>query len=200
MSPWEPGKGRKTAVYLGLSIHSALQNARIRDRYLNPGSPGAVWHGARVRGMVPMRKMVVALAVLAAIAAFSTAGYNSKASKPSSGISSIALDSVITADGTAKLAATVKPALGNRVTFATTVGSLAGWEYPMVVVSCYQSGKMVWSTVDDPGAAFLLGGANSDWALSGGSAACTATLAAYGWHRGIESIRPMADTSFDATA
>ena len=147
-----------------------------------------------------MRKMVVALAVLAAIATFSTAGYSGKALKPTSGSSSIALDSVLAADGTARLAGTAQPSLGNRVTFKTSVGSLAGWEYPMVVVSCYQSGKMVWSTADDPSAAFLLGGTNSDWAIGGGSAACTATLAAYGWHRGIESIRSLADTSFDATA
>jgi hypothetical protein len=146
-----------------------------------------------------MKKTVVALAVLAAIAAFSTAGYSGKASKPSSGTSSITLDSVLSGDGTAKLADT-KPALGNRVTFATTVGSLAGWEYPMVVVSCYQSGAMVWSTANDPGASFLLGGTNSTWAVNGGPATCSATLAAYGWHRGIESIRSLADTSFDATA
>jgi len=118
----------------------------------------------------------------------------------SSSTSSIALDSVLSADGTAKLAGSAQPSLGNRVTFKTTVGSLAGWEYPMVVVSCYQSGKMVWSTVDNPSAAFLLGGMNSDWAINGGNALCTATLSAYGWHRGIESIRSLADTSFDATS
>jgi hypothetical protein len=107
---------------------------------------------------------------------------------------------VSSGDGTTLLAANVKPALGDRVNFATTVGSVAGWEYPMVVVSCYQSGTMVWSTADDPTASFLLGGTNSDWAVNGGNAGCTATLDAYGWHRGVESIRYLADTSFDATA
>ena len=55
-----------------------------------------------------MRKMVVTLAALGTIAVFvaaSTAGYNGKASKPSSGTSSIALASVMSGDGTTKLAA-----------------------------------------------------------------------------------------------
>ena len=30
------------------------------------------------------------------------------------------------------------PKLGDKLKFATTVGSLAGWEYPMVDVQCYQ--------------------------------------------------------------
>jgi len=28
LTRWEPGKGRKTAIYLGLSIHSSLQNGQ----------------------------------------------------------------------------------------------------------------------------------------------------------------------------
>jgi hypothetical protein len=147
-----------------------------------------------------MKKTIAVLAVMAAIAAFSPQGYGGKSAKPSSSGSSIALDAVMSADGSARLAADAQPSLGKRVTFKTSVESLAGWEYPMVVVSCYQSGKMVWSTIDDPSASFLLGGANSDWVVNGGAAACTGELAAYGWHRGIESIRSLATTSFDATA
>src|SRR5262245_38762022 len=30
------------------------------------------------------------------------------------------------------------PNLGDKLTFATVSGSMAGWEYPMVAVSCYQ--------------------------------------------------------------
>src|SRR5436190_19829021 len=47
---------------------------------------------------------------------------------------------IATVDGTSVAAATVRPTpkLGDNLTFATTVPSLAGWEYPMVVVSCYQ--------------------------------------------------------------
>ncbi len=47
---------------------------------------------------------------------------------------------IATVDGTSMAAATVKPTpkLGDRLTFATTVPALAGWEYPTVVVSCYQ--------------------------------------------------------------
>ena len=146
-----------------------------------------------------MKKTVVALAVLAAIATFSTAGYSGKASKPSSGGSSIALASVLSADGTTRLAATMKPALGNRVTFATTVGSIAGWEYPMVDLECRQDGAIVFSQLDKPDAAFLLGGGGSVWLNTGGPANCTADLDAYGSKGGTWSVRLLSETSFDAT-
>lgn len=145
-----------------------------------------------------MKKLVAALAVLAAVAAFSPQGFNGKSGKSSSG-STIALDSVVSSDGS-RLAAGVQPGLGKRVTFATTIEKLAGWEYPMVVVSCTQSGKTVWATVDYPSSAFVLGGTNSDWAIGGGSASCIAQLSAYGWHAGVQSIRTLATTTFDATA
>src|SRR5512133_3009916 len=151
--------------------------------------------------MVQMRKVVVTLAALATIAVFaaaSTAGYAGKASKPNSGTSSIALASVMSGDGTTKLAAGVKPALGNRVTFATTVGSIAGWEYPMVDLECRQNGVIVFSQLDKPDATFLLGGGSSVWLTTGGAATCTADLDAYGTKGGTWSVRVLSETSFDA--
>jgi|SRR3954449_6861325 len=145
-----------------------------------------------------MKKMVVALAMLAAIAAFSTAGYAGKAAKPTSSSSSIALASVLSGDGTAKLASTAQPSLGNRVTFATTVGSLAGWEYPMVDLECRQNGAIVFSQLDKPDATFLLGGGSSQWLTTQGSATCTADLDAYGSKAGRWSVRVLSTTSFDA--
>jgi hypothetical protein len=121
--------------------------------------------------------------------------------------SSIAIASV---DGVAA-APTLAPApkLYDTVTFATSATSLAGWEYPMVVVSCYQDVNqdgvvdtsllgpdLVFSWLDKPSATFTLGGYSSIWTQrGGGSAVCRAELDAYGWKGGSESIRPLAATA-----
>lgn len=117
---------------------------------------------------------------------------------------------IATVDGTSMAAATVKPTpkLGDRLTFATTVPALAGWEYPMVVVSCYQDVNgdgtvdtnmlgpdLVYGELNPPSSTFTLGGASSIWTQSGGgSATCRAELDAYGWKGGKESIRVLATT------
>ena len=116
---------------------------------------------------------------------------------------------IATVDGTAMTAA-VKPTpkLGDTLTFATSVEPLAGWEYPMVVVSCYQDvdgdghvdtnmlgPDIVYSWVDRPSAAFTLGAYSSIWTLrGGGDATCRAELDAYGWKGGKESTRVLATT------
>lgn len=117
---------------------------------------------------------------------------------------------IATVDGTSMAAATVKPTpkLGDRLTFATTVPALAGWEYPTVVVSCYQDVNgdgtvdtnmlgpdIVYSWLDKPSATFTLGGYSSIWTQRGGGAAtCRAELDAYGWKGGKESVRVLAST------
>jgi hypothetical protein len=89
------------------------------------------------------------------------------------------------------------------------VEPLAGWEYPMVAVSCYQDvngdGKVqtdllgpdvVFTWLDRPSAGFTLGGYSSIWTVrGGGDAVCRADLDAYGWKRGKESTRVLASTS-----
>jgi hypothetical protein len=116
---------------------------------------------------------------------------------------------IATVDGTAMTAA-VKPTpkLGDTLTFATSVEPLAGWEYPMVVVSCYQDVNgdgyvdtnmlgpdIVYSWVDRPSATFTLGAYSSIWTLrGGGDATCRAELDAYGWKGGKESTRVLATT------
>lgn len=100
------------------------------------------------------------------------------------------------------------PKLGDYLTFATTIEPLAGWEYPMVAVSCYQDVNgdgtidtnllgtdIVFSWLDRPNATFTLGGYSSIWTLrGGGDAVCRADLDAYGWKGGKESTRVLADT------
>jgi hypothetical protein len=136
---------------------------------------------------------LVAPAIVIALAAMPA-----HAAKRSGGSSSI---SIATIDGSAQAAATTstKPALGDTLTFATNAAGLAGWEYPMVEVGCYQSGALVYMELGKPTAEFLLGGAWSVWETKGGSANCTAKLYAYGWRGGQESVRYLdASVLFDA--
>ena len=121
--------------------------------------------------------------------------------------SSIAIASV---DGSTSAAAVKSPTikLGDTLTFRTTVEPLAGWEYPMVALSCYQDvngdGKVqtdllgpdvVFTWLDKPSTSFTLGGYASIWTVrGGGDAVCRADLDAYGWKRGQESTRVLATT------
>src|SRR6476659_1354236 len=157
---------------------------------------------------------LVAPAIVIALAAGPAVAGGKGPGKPSgSSASSIALASV---DGSRVGAATTSPtpALGDTLRFATTVAPLAGWEYPMIAVSCYQdvngdgsidtnlSGPdVVYTWLDRPNAAYVLGAYSSIWTLRGGGPAeCRADLDAYGWKGGKESTRVLASTSFHADA
>ena len=123
--------------------------------------------------------------------------------------SSIAIASV--SGGTSAAAAQSSTArLGDTLTFKTTVEPLAGWEYPMVAVSCYQDVNgdgtvqtdllgpdVVFTWLDKPSAGFTLGGYSSIWTVrGGGDAVCRADLDAYGWKRGKQSVRVLATTGY----
>lgn len=148
--------------------------------------------------------MCLSAAALGAVAAPALAGKGG----PAASSSSISIAAV---DGTTLTAASALPApkLGDSVTFATSVEPLAGWEYPMVSLSCYQDVNgdgvvdtsimgpdIVFVQLDRPSTNFLLGGYMSIWTLrGGGSAVCRADLDAYGWKQGKESIRVLASTT-----
>ena len=118
--------------------------------------------------------------------------------------------SIATVDGASLAAASVKPTpkLGDALTFATTVEPLAGWEYPMVSLSCFQDVNgdgvvntsvtgpdLVFAQLDKPSATYTLGGYSSIWTQrGGGNATCRAELDAYGFKGGKESIRVLAAT------
>jgi hypothetical protein len=155
------------------------------------------------------RRNAVLCLIVGAIAGIATPALAGKGGSggTTSGTSTIA---IATVDGT-QMAANVKPApkLGDLVTFATTVQPLSGWEYPMVVVSCYQDVNgdgtvdtnmlgpdIVYSWVDKPTATFTMGAYSSIWTLrGGGDATCRAELDAYGWKGGKESVRVLASTA-----
>jgi hypothetical protein len=102
----------------------------------------------------------------------------------------------------------ITPKLGDTMTFNTVSGSMAGWEYPMVAVSCYQDVNgdgvintsivgpdVVFTDLQKPGNTATLGGYSSIWTNRGGAAVCRTDLDAYGWKGGKESIRVMATTN-----
>jgi hypothetical protein len=118
-------------------------------------------------------------------------GGNQKSSDPSI--------SIATVNGTSA-APTLSPSPkhGDTVTFATNAGSLAGWQWPMVYLSCSQNGSAVWGVLDSPGATFTVGGGSSGW--TSGDATCRADLYAYGSKGGVETITLLKSTdSWNAT-
>jgi hypothetical protein len=128
--------------------------------------------------------------------------------QPSSAGSSIAIASV---NGTATNAASTLSSTvqyGSTMTFATNVQQLAGWQYPMVAVTCYQdlngdgvvdtsntSNEIVYSSLDKPSATFDIGSPYSIWGYrGGGSAVCRADLDSYGFKSGVEYVQVLAST------
>jgi hypothetical protein len=149
--------------------------------------------------------LVVAVLALVVTIGSASAGKGGN-SAPSSG-SSIAIASIngglLSASSGSQTAK-----LGDTLAFATTVERLAGNEYPMVALTCYQDVNhdgtvntsitgpdIVFGLLDQPGATFQLGGW-SPWTVTygGGAATCRADLDAYGWKGGQESIRVLATT------
>jgi hypothetical protein len=159
-------------------------------------------------------RLIGTLAALTAVVALGSPSL-AKTSKggggtPTQGTSSIAIDTVTNGDGTAFKMATgsVQPRLGSKVTFATTIQPLSGWEHAMVDVTCYQDvngdGKVdttllgpdiVFSDLDTPDATYTLGGFSSIWTIrGGGDATCRADLVAVGWKSGAQSARNLSTT------
>lgn len=155
----------------------------------------------------------IGIAILALVVAVAASPALAGKGGSSATTSSIALATV---DGTATAlgAPAPTPALGDNLTFRTTVEPLAGWEYPMVALSCYQDVNgdqkvdtnllgpdVVFTWLDTPSATFTLGGYSSIWTLrGGGTAVCRAELDAYGWKGGKQSVRVLASTGNWAAA
>jgi hypothetical protein len=164
-----------------------------------------------MRRNAALKLLILACIAVAATPAFAGKGGNGGGSGGSgSGGTITSSIAIATIDGATMSASTQAPtpALGDLLTFATTVAPLAGWEYPMVAVSCYQDVNgdgtldtnllgpdIVYSWLDHPDATFTLGAYSSIWTLRGGGpAVCRAELDAYGWKGGKESIRVLAST------
>ena len=142
-----------------------------------------------------LTKFVAIAAILLAVAALSaTPSLAAKGGKPGTA-SSTGSSIVLNYPATTESADVSWPRLGDSVSFSTVATGLAGWEYPMVAIWCYQDGVLVYMELATPDSAFILGGGSSDWRLNGGAANCEAYLYAYG--KGPhESIRTLAGTTF----
>jgi hypothetical protein len=150
---------------------------------------------------------VVASVGLLASPALAARSGGGKGGSSTSGGSAIWIAAVngVTVNGETTSAATQSSTtyLGDTLQFGATVEPLAGWEYPMVDLSCYQDVNVdgtidtnllgpdvVFTWLDKPDAYYTLGGYSSIWTLrGGGDAVCRANLAAYGWKGGKQSIR-----------
>lgn len=174
-----------------------------------------------------MKQLIAVLAMVAAVglvaspamAAHDGGGKGKSGTSGGSAIWIAAVNDVPVNDGTAS-ASTQSPTtyLGDTLRFGTTVEPLAGWEYPMVDLSCYQDVNgdgtidtnllgpdVVFTWLDEPDAYFTLGGYSSIWTLrGGGDATCRANLVAVGWKGGKQSARVLksldAWTAFGTTA
>jgi hypothetical protein len=142
-----------------------------------------------------------ALVAVLAAAAFAVPAFAGNGNRTAS--SSITFASI--GGAAAPLSSTTK--MGDSVTFATTVQPLAGWQYPMVAVSCYQDVNgdgvvntsitgpdVVYTELSKPSASFMLGGYSSIWMDRGGAASCRADLYSYGWKSGVEYTQVLAST------
>jgi len=162
-----------------------------------------------------MKRIAAAVAVAGLAAAALTSGTAWAARNGGTSAPPTSQIWVATIDGDAMTAPlTAAPALdlGDRITFGTKIEPLAGHEYPMVAVSCYQDvngdGRVetsltgpdiVYSWLDTPSATYPLGGQSSIWTLrGGGDAVCRADLDAYAVKGGKQSIRVLKSLGFDA--
>jgi hypothetical protein len=139
--------------------------------------------------MVPMRKMVVTLAVLAAIAAFSTAGFSGKGGGKGGGVQSSSTPPIQLNQDPASLS------LGSTVTFSYSADSRI--KYPEITVTCEQNGTRVWGDTQYAASnSFLLGGDFwSPWKMTGGAASCTASLFFFS---NSDAVMTLGSTTFDA--
>jgi hypothetical protein len=92
--------------------------------------------------------------------------------------------------------AAAAPRLGSSVKFST--GYPTGTKNPWVSLYCYQGGNVVYAEGGKPTADFVLGGASSDWAATGGAASCRAELGDLYWRGGKQYYTFLAQTWFDA--
>ena len=132
--------------------------------------------GPETGGMVPMKKMVIALAVLASIAAFSaasTAGFSGKGNGGGKGGGGVTLSSGLPIQLNQD-PSTV--ALGSTVTFSYNVD--ARIKTPEITVQCAQNGTNVYGDTQlAAGNSFILGSDFwSPWKVAGGAANCIATV------------------------
>jgi len=139
-----------------------------------------------VRKVVPALVACITLAGTASVASAAPGG-NQKSDAGT--VSSIELIVPATERSTGSLH------IGDVVTYATTIETLKGYEWPMVTTSCYaDDGTILWSQLDYPDVQFPLAGTWTPWYENGGDGTCEATLWAYSSKGGRYTARQLAAT------
>jgi hypothetical protein len=92
--------------------------------------------------------------------------------------------------------AAAQPTVGASVRFAS--GYSTSTRNPWVSLTCYQNGALVYGEGGAPSSDFVLGGATSDWAATGGAASCRAELGDLYWKGGKQFYAYLAHTTFEA--
>jgi hypothetical protein len=89
------------------------------------------------------------------------------------------------------------PHLGGTVTFSATFPKSA--KNPRIQVMCYQGGVLVYGEAEGYDAAFLLGGASSDWLRNGGPASCVADAFDLSWNgNNMQEVTWYGELTFEA--
>ena len=139
-----------------------------------------------------MKRMLVG-AVAALVLTGTTVGAAPKGGGASSEPSTIILNAPALAASTISW----EPHLGDYVNFTVTYPKSLDNKGVRIQVLCYQDGNPVYAEAGPYSQDFLLGGAMSDWFLSGGSATCHADL--YYWsYNGGQKFNLLASTNFDS--
>ena len=138
------------------------------------------------------RRAVVALAALALSAALPMTVLAGKGGR--GGATTPAWITLASVSGAS--AASSQPRVGSAVKFAT--GYPTGTKNAWVSVTCYQDGALVYGEGGVPSHEFVLGGATSDWAATGGAATCRAELGDLYWRGGKQYYSYLAHTNFEA--
>lgn len=128
----------------------------------------------------------VALAVAIPATAFAGKGGGSSTTTPWIALASVSGQSV----------AAAQPTVGASVRFAS--GYATSTKNPWVSLTCYQNGALVYGEGGAPSSDFVLGGATSDWAATGGAASCRAELGDLYWKGGKQFYTYLAHTTFEA--
>ena len=140
----------------------------------------------RRTGRVLLVSAAVVLALAIPVSAFAAKGGGTT--------STPAWIALASSDGATLAAA--QPRLGSAVKFST--GYATNTKNPWVSVMCYQDGSLVYGEGGKPSSDFVLGGATSDWAATGGAASCRAELGDLYWKGGQQYYTYLAHTNFEA--
>jgi hypothetical protein len=175
------------------TTRSPSRRRRVRADTSSRVAPVRSCTGPGNKGMIPMRKTVVALAVLSAIATFSAASTAGYSGKGKGGTSNAGATGTLSVNQPS-------PRYGDVVTFTAAVSGVPSNADLLVGLKCYQDSVWVYQLQRSLGSDFPLGGAGVSSGWTSGGATCTADLFYFTYTGRNESgTVTVAQTHFDVT-